>query len=323
MKEHYYIGVDGGGTQTRCLLADPSGRVLGQGLAGSTNRNHHSRDEIRANLRACLSQSLGARPFMENVSTLFLGMCAVSTDADREDVISIVREIPEIRNDQRVIVENDTVIGLTGGLAGRPGLALIAGTGSACLGRNKERETRLCGGWGALADDIGSAPWIGVQAIQAAVQSEDGRIEQTILREIVFDFLKLEHPRQLIDRLHNHDVTRARIGTLAPRVIDASRGGDAVATHILRSAVSGLSRLVAATARPLFGAEPCELIFIGGLALSGPPFQSMLEEQIRKDTPGISIRQPEMSPVQGALMEAFRADRIAWSDELLGNLRRI
>ena len=321
MPARYYLGIDGGGTRTRALVADSQGRTLGSGVSGSTNRNHHTRDQVRANLRDAILGATAGYPI--NNTVIFLGMCGVSTDADRADIISIAREIPEVSASAEVIVENDARIGLTGGLSGRPGIVLIAGTGSACLGINAQGETWWCGGWGAMADDAGSAAWIGLRAIQMAVRAEDGRIAPTALRNTVFDFLGLREPRELIDRVHNRGLTREELGLLAPRVIAAAGEGDAVAGKIVADAVAELSQLVCTTASRLFRNEACEMILVGGLALSGPPFQPMLIQRIGRDTPTIAVRDPEMSPVQGAVLEAMRADGVVWTASILSELRKI
>ncbi len=291
----FFVGVDGGGTSTRALLADASGRVLGEGLAGSANRNHFPRGTVRGNLRAAFLSAMEGTPRAAgNLDCIFLGLGGVSTNDDRLDIVSVVGEIPEAAG-ALVRVENDTHVGLAGGLSGRPGIVLIAGTGSACYGVNARGETRLCGGWGALADDAGSGHWIGLRAIQAAVRAEDGRLPATALREIVFSFLGLRKPRELIDRVHNRGLGRDEIASLAPRVIEASQKGDAVARRILDEAAAELSALVAVTARGLFGTDPCEMVFVGGLARSGPPFEPLLAARIQADTPGVRVREPEMS----------------------------
>ena len=319
MPARLYLGVDGGGTHTRALLVDQEGRVLGTGRAGSTNRNHHSRDEVRSNLRAALVSATGGKAAAGDL-TVFLGMSAVSTDADRADIKSIVREIPEFTA-VKVVVENDARIGLTGGLSGRPGIVLIAGTGSACLGINREHKSWWCGGWGALADDAGSAPWIGLRALQAAVRAEDGRAGPTLLRDIVFDFLGVADPRELIDRVHNRGLIREELGGLAPRVIGAYLDGDPAAACILSDATVELSQLVTTTSSRLFHSAECEMILVGGLALSGPPFQTMLVNRLHHGSPGVAVRKPEMSPVQGAVLEAMRCDGMPWTDELLSAIR--
>lgn len=316
---HYYLGVDGGGTHTRALLADRDGLILGTGSSGSTNRNHHPRQEVRSNLRAALLAALGDRKADERL-TIFLGMCAVSTDRDRADIASIVREIPEIGAAPVVVVDNDARIGLTGGLSGRPGMVLIAGTGSACLGVDGEGKSWWCGGWGALADDAGSAPWIGLRALQAAVRAEDGRAAPSTLRAVVFEFLELSEPRELIDRVHNRGLTREELGYLAPRVIEASKDGDPTAAGILAEAAGELAQLVSTPARRLFAGRPCELILVGGLARSGPPFQDLLINRIHQVAPNVCVREPELSPVQGAVLEAMRADGTAWNEHVIRNL---
>lgn len=320
MSARLYLGVDGGGTHTRALLADAGGGVLGAGRAGSTNRNHCTRDEVRSNLRSALLEALGGRR-ADQTLTIYLGMCGVSTDRDRRDIVSVVREISEIGAAPNVFVENDARIGLTGGLSGRPGIVLIAGTGSACLGVNRLGHAWWCGGWGALADDAGSAPWIGLRALQAAVRCEDGRTPPTVLRDIVFDFLQLSDPRELIDRVHNRNLTRQELGLLAPRVIGAYQEGDMIAARILSDATAELSQLVATTACRLFDSSACELILVGGLALSGAPFQTMLVSRIRHDAPEVRVREPELAPVQGAVLEAMRSDGAPWDEQVIGRLR--
>ncbi len=320
-ENRYYLGIDGGGTQTRALLVDSRGRMQGCGHAGSANRNHYSREQVQGVLQTVLQESLETMAPGGTLSTIFLGMGGVSTDDDRQDIAAIVRTLPQARPPVRVLVENDTRVGLTGGLAGRPGIALIAGTGSACFGVNEAGEHWLCGGWGALADDVGSAPWIGLRALQIAVRAQDGRHGPTLLQKTVFEFLHLSDPRQLISRIHNPGLERAEIGRLAPLVVEASLRGDAAAEAILREAALELSLMVRVTAGRLFGPDPCPMILVGGLALSGPPFQSLLLEQIGLDCPQVSVLAPELSPVQGAVLEALRADDISWTNELLANLK--
>ena len=324
-QNRYYLGVDGGGTQTRALLADQNGRVRGCGHAGSANRNHYGREQVRATLQTLFRETLCGLPPGGSVSAIFLGMGGISTDRDRQDLTGILREIPELDPATAIFVENDTLVGLTGGLSGRPGLTLIAGTGSACLGINAQGQRHLCGGWGALADDAGSAPWIGQRALQAAVRAEDGRNAPTALQKIMFDFLDISEPRQLISRVHNDGsrnsgLSRAEMGRLAPLVTRAFQDGDSAAGKILRDAAEELSELVQAIAHPLFGGDGCEMVLVGGLALSGPPFQPLLIETLGRRCPQVRVREPELSPVQGAVLEAFRADSVPWTPTILANL---
>jgi glucosamine kinase len=321
VRQSSYMGVDGGGTRTRAMLVDAAGRLLGFGHTGSTNRNHYPRDVVVANMRQAIVEALGETGRATDLRAVFCGMCGVSMPADANDIVSIVRQVPEVPPSAKVQVVNDTHIGLVGGLSGRPGIVLIAGTGSACLGIRADGATWLCGGWGAMVDDIGGASWVGLRAMAAAVQCEDGRIGPTLLRDLVFDSLKLATPREFIDRVHNRGLEREEIGRLAPLVIQALVAGDTAAGEILRDAAGGLARMVATVSARLFAGDHCELILVGGLARSGPPFQTILEEQIGRTAPGVRLVEAEMSPVQGAALEALRTGAVAWAPDVLANIR--
>ena len=321
MKERLYLGMDGGGTQTRALLVDQTGQVRGAARAGSANINHHSPEQVRLTLHQIFCEVLGGDCREDILAAVFLGLGGVATEQDRQDVIALLPSFEAQPALPRIVIENDTVVGLTGGLAGRPGLTLIAGTGSACLGVNAQGRHWLCGGWGALADDHGSAPWIGLRALQAAVRAEDGRGASTALQHIVFEFLNLDEPRQLVHRIHNHGLERADLGRLAPRVAEACSQEDRVACAILEEAAVGLADMVRVTAERLFEEDACELVLVGGVALSGPPIQSLLIRHIEQACPQVILREPEFTPVQGAVLEALRADGIPWTPELFRTLK--
>ncbi len=320
MVTEYYLGIDGGGTKTRAVLIDSAGLVLGAGLSGSANRNHYAAEQARRNLREAVLSALRGLPEGTRPAAVFCGMSGVSTDTDRQEVLDLVSGIPEIGPEARVAADNDAVAGLTGGLAGRPGLVLIAGTGSACLGVDGYGAKRWCGGWGALADDAGSAPWVGLRAIQTAVRAEDGRAEPTALLKIVLDYLGLTELRQLIHRIHNQGFERAEMGGLAPAVAAAAQSGDAAAGAILNEAAAELSGLASVVAGQIFGLAPCEMILVGGLARSGPPFQTLLMDRLHRDVPQLRVVEPVLTPVQGAVLEALRLGGKPWTEQIFNGL---
>jgi N-acetylglucosamine kinase-like BadF-type ATPase len=124
-----------------------------------------------------------------------------------------------------------------------------------------------------------------------------------------------------LDRVHNQGLERGEIGKLAPLTIAAFGRGDAVAGEILRDAAARSSQLIATTARKLEIQEPWELILVGGLALSGAPYQPMLVDRITSDTPMVRVVEPEMSPVKGAVLEAIRCDGVIVTAEILERLK--
>jgi N-acetylglucosamine kinase len=73
-----------------------------------------------------------------------------------------------------VVICNDALIALVGGLGQARGIVAIAGTGSIIFGRNSQGCTKRVGGWGNILGDEGSAYSIAVQGMQAALRAYDG-----------------------------------------------------------------------------------------------------------------------------------------------------
>ena len=311
-----FLGIDGGGTHTRAVLVDADGRLLCAATGASINPRHYGRDILRARLEALVDPVDETRG---GIDAAFLALGGISTAADAAEVAAIALELPALAS-ARVTVENDAVGALSGGLAGRPGMVLIAGTGSACLGIAADGRRWWCGGWEALADDGGSAYWMAVEAIRSAVRQEDGRLPAGALRDLVFTRWDLPEPRELAERLARPDVDRAAIASLAPRVI-ALAATDAEAARIVAGAVDALAQLVAVTARKAFGGRPCELILTGGLANSGPPFTPMLVARIAGAAPGVSVVPPELPPAFGAALEAMKSLGLQPGADCLTRLR--
>jgi glucosamine kinase len=311
------LGIDGGGSHTRAVMADAAGRITGSGVGASVNPRHHDVAVVRERLSDLVRRARGSRE--EPLSAAFLSLGGISTRADAEAVEAIAAEVDGLAG-AKVKVANDAVAALVGGLAGRPGMVLIAGTGSACYGVAGDGRSHWCGGWEHRADDTGSAYWIAVEALRAAVRVEDGRLQASALRDLVFGRWPLAEPRALAERLSRGDIDRASLAALAPEVI-ALAGTDALAKSIVDRAAAELAQLVAVTASRLFAPGPSEVILTGGLARSGPPFTPQLVSCIETTAHGVKVVEPELPPVLGAVIEAARLTGARDSTVFLETLR--
>ncbi|MBM4060987.1 MAG: hypothetical protein FJ265_07805 [Planctomycetes bacterium] len=308
------LGIDGGGSRTRAVLVDGEGRIVGAAVGDSVNPRHQTPETIRARLQELLTR---ACPAETHVAAAFLSLGGISTRRDGEAVEAIARSVARLRT-ATVRVDNDARGALLGGLAGRPGMVLIAGTGSACFGVAADGREAWCGGWEFLADDAGSAYWIALEAVRAAVRVHDGRLPQSPLADLVFARWAPAEPRALATALAQQD--RAELAALAPEVI-ALAAADPLAASIVARAADELARLVAVTAGRLFAGQRCELILTGGLARSGPPFTPLLVARIAAQAPMVAVVEPELPPALGAALEAARLGGFPAGPEFVAALR--
>jgi len=61
-----------------------------------------------------------------------------------------------------------------GAFLGRPGVVISCGGGTSVYAKREDGQTRLFGGWGSVAGDRGSGPWIGRKALTAVTEFLDG-----------------------------------------------------------------------------------------------------------------------------------------------------
>lgn len=316
------IGIDGGGTSTRLVLASDKGEVLGTGKAGPSNIDDIGVEKATENIRLCLNnvwQESGLTP--RRVDAAFMGMAGVVSAADRQLVRGIALDL-DLAPIEQVGIDHDIRIALAGGLALKPGIVLIVGTGSSCYGRTSDETFCRVGGWGHLLDDEGSGYYLGVEAMKAVIRSIDGRLGPTVLVEKINTALHIQDEQEIMLRLYHPPMSRADIAALAPVVLEAAMQGDEVANAILETGFAGSARLVEVAAKRLnFPGNKPYVTVTGGLAHSGSFFKDALYKAILTRVPGAQIQEPILSPVMGAVLLAIRQAGTAPSGEDVNRLQ--
>ena len=319
--KRYVLGIDGGGTKTQALIVDEEGYVQGWGIGGPSNYDDVGMEKAKAGVGEAVHMarqraSLPGTPF----DSVFLGMAGVVSEKDRAVIHTIAQQL-NLAGDQNIDVDHDCRIALAGGLSGRPGIVLIAGTGSSCYGQNTAGESWLAGGWGHLISDEGSGYWLGIQAMRCATASHDGR-RHSILKELVQDHLQLTEMRDIMHRLYVMGMSRAEVASLAPLVIRAAREGDQVALDLLDQGASDLAEIVNAVAVKLhFAGQDCELALVGGLFNAGDIVLSPLHVAVQKRLPDCRIVFAELPPASGAALLALKNLGVSLSITQVANLR--
>lgn len=315
-------GIDGGATRTRAAIATEKGTFLGIGVAGPSNYDNVGIDAAQANIAAAVAQAWAysgqsAAPF----DAIFLGMAGVVSDADYNTITTMVLNL-HLAEAGKIFVDHDIRTALAGGLAGREGLALIAGTGSSCYGRRKDgRHHRV--GWGYLLDDLGSSYSLGLQAMIAAVWEADGRGPATALSQVVQDALGYQHIDEIMRLVYHEGIGVREIASLAPIVLRTAEEGDPEALRIVSRAADDLSYSAYTVARVLgFTGAPFDMAIVGGLAESGKSYRTLLEKAITTRMPECRTCAPELPPVFGAVLLALEGAGVPLTPHIIQELKR-
>lgn len=293
------LGIDGGGTKTTALVMNEQGTVLSTGHSGPSNYDDIGLETTKKNLAMAVANAraranLPEKPF----DAAFLGMAGVVSKTDRQLITQLAHDL-NLATDACIKVDHDCRIALAGGLSGRPGIVLIAGTGSSCYGRTADGRHWRTGGWGSLISDEGSGFWLGRSALIAVARDLDRRSTATVLTKPLLDYLGIAEPEQLLHRIYVQGLSRQEIAALAPMVLEAASNSDPVAIDLIKTGCRELAICVRAVRDQLgFGAST-ELVLAGGLFRSDL-YRGVLAEEVYSLVPSIKIVLPEHSPAHGA-----------------------
>jgi len=300
-----FLGIDGGGTSTRALLCDERGRVLGTGSGGVANHLHAGWDGAADSVRNAVSDSWTAAGLTPSpCAAAFLGMAATASGETRNHWREIALQLRLSATPAAISVDHDIRIALAGGLAGRPGIALIAGTGSSCYGRTAAGATWQAGGWGSILDDGGGGYWLGLRAVGAAIRGDDGRGPATALRERVLARLQVFDLREIVTRLHDGSLARHEMAHLAEDVMACAAAGDPAAQELLTRGAGELAAMVRAVAQKLFPAAAPEVVLAGSTA-NAAAYAPVIRASVAREVPAARVVPAELPPVAGAALLAL------------------
>jgi glucosamine kinase len=304
----YYLGIDGGGSKTRCAVGDKSS-LLATAAAGPSNITRVGEARARESLHqaihdACAAAKIDPRQLRR--------ACIGAAGAGREEIASIVRRIVAEVIPGEIEIVGDMRIALEAAFGAGPGVVVIAGTGSIAYGRNAKGSTARAGGWGFALSDEGSAHWIGRMAVATLlrVQDNDARLEPEA--SPLFNELKAAWKLDSLGQLVRTANSTPDFAALFPAVQSAASAGDAVAQRILAQAGVELAQLASIVIRRLFPELPppsssaVPLAIVGGVFRHAPRVRELFYNEVRSVYSNVVLNPEVIEPVHGALQRARR-----------------
>jgi N-acetylglucosamine kinase-like BadF-type ATPase len=301
----HVLGIDAGGTKTVCLLADEQGRILAEARGAGANLQASGELEVEKVLHQAIEDAIGDRDLRPDA--VCLGIAGVDRPKDSEAVIAIMRRLGF---KSRTLVVNDALVALVAGAGDRPGVVIVAGTGSIAYGRDAQGRAARSGGWGYLLGDEGGGFWIGRAALVAVVRQFDGRGPATLLTDLVLDKMSLGTPRELIQAVYDRGMQRQAMSSIAGVVQSAADSGDAVAGEILGRAAGELAAAASSVISRLeMRGDVFPTVLAGGVLRGIPSLAAEVSLRIAEVAPRTEVRPLGVEPAAGAVTLALRLAR--------------
>ena len=265
MTERHILAIDGGGTQTRAVLAQSEGRILAQATGGFSNLTSDFDGSLR-NIEAVISAVYDAAgvPLESRMNDVAVIGSAGANVGNVADQLAVVMRFAAVR------VMSDREITIAGILADGDGTLAQVGTGSFFVSRHKG-QLKQVGGWGLQLGDDCSGAWLGRELLRLTLRAHDGLVETTDLfaRTLArFD----NSPSDIV--LFSQTATPQHYGEFARTIFDALEARDMGAEMILNRALHDLETIL----------RSIDVIKTGRLYLEGSVgkrYVALLNEDIR------------------------------------------
>ena len=289
----FIAGIDGGGTHTRLEIRDMENHLLRREVFGPFNLNSIGEEAFRSLLRQVF-ESCGS---MTECASLCVGAAGISN----LNVGRILREELDQAGFRGIYqLCGDQAIALRGAIDG-PGVAVIAGTGSICFGKDAAGRTARSGGYGHLIDDGGSGYALGRDVLSYAVRTVDGRAHHSSILEAVYARLNASRPEEIISFVYGPATDKAAIAKFSGIALELAAAGDPGALEILNRNAGELYAIVEAAQKQLH-LQGCPIGLLGGLLSEENPYRNLV----------VQVLSPLGTPLAPAHNALWGAAQMAW-----------
>ena len=315
--EPVFIGVDGGGTHSFAIAVDSTGRLLATAEAGSLNFFGASLPVARRHLKSLRGSLERQLPRKTQFTRIVVGCAALFSDATNAEKKNLCRDILPL---ERTRVVSDCQTACFGATLGRPGVVIIAGTGSIVVAQNEDGQHQRVGGWGHILGDAGSAYWMAVEAVKAAIAAEEGLGTKTRLGRFVRQWFKVKKLTEVVPIIYGPDFTKERFAELASHLARTIGRRDAVFAEICQRGSRALaSQALTAVKLARLKTRPLPVYLVGGVLTNNALVRAGFVTAL-KNSCAVRILKPLLSPLLGAVALALGDAGVELTADVVANL---
>ena len=297
-----FSGIDAGGTSIKCVVVNDNGDLLASVKAGHANYKIIGIDKFYQRINEVLEKAK-KKSKIDRIDLVGMGIAGAFSKKEIEDLEKRLLTV----NSSNTFITIDGEIALYGAFMGKPGIVIVAGTGSIVYGLTSEKEVVRAGGWGPIIGDEGSGYWIGLKGIKAAIRSMENRGEKTKLQKLIKEYFCINNLSGLVDIIYRENIPQKDIAAVAPLVIETAYRNDKVAKKIVVEAVDELIILIKSVLENS-NYKYKKIAVIGGIFNHEMIFE-MFEEKL--DIMGLKTIRPLYSPGWGAIFYALEKARMS------------
>jgi N-acetylglucosamine kinase-like BadF-type ATPase len=297
------LAVDGGNSKTDVALVGHDGTLLGYARGPGSNHQVVGVDAAVRVLTNCVSAAAAeaaiAGPPVAQLGAFYLA--GADYPAERDMLLDRVSDSGWVSD---LNLDNDAFALLRAGTQAPNRIGVVCGAGINCVGESARGGRFQFPAVGTISGDWGGGSALGMEALFLAVRGEDGRGEETLLREAVQKHFRTASVAEVTEALHFGRLPMARIHELAPVLLRVAAAGDRLASAVVQRLAQEVF-LMARVAIDRLGLrnETTDVVLGGGvLAARQPQLLDEVSRRIHGHAPGARVQVADPPPVVGAAL---------------------
>tara|TARA_B100000029_G_scaffold431857_1_gene443657 strand:+ start:5 stop:976 length:972 start_codon:yes stop_codon:yes gene_type:complete len=300
MKKQLIIGIDGGGTNTTCVLFDSSGFTVdiihdkGSNIYVFKDNGIH---RILSIIRAILDKN---KINYSDISAFGLGIAGIS-DLDSRD--KLLKELDRIKITSQTLLLSDVEAAYKILCPNNKGILVNIGTGIICFARNDKGETIKEAGNGYDKGDLGSGYWLGKEIFSRLILNESIAMEDSEMSqifEIVKSKFRVDTFRELYQFIDDNNNIFPYLASLGEDVVDLAESGNDIALSVVQEGTRYVSEYIKAIAEKMNNINSDVMLSINGSIIKNNFYRNLLEESLQYDFNKIHWISSVLSPAYGA-----------------------
>jgi N-acetylglucosamine kinase-like BadF-type ATPase len=292
----FVLGFDGGGTKTDCVLMNGEGAIIARARSGPSNPYRIGVEAAAGSIQKAADRAIGEANLNRNaIAAIGAGLAGTGQPQFNQGMVAALQKaFPG----SMVSVFTDLEASLFAAGAG-PVIVLVAGTGSAAIGRDSNGQIWRSGGLGFRCSDEGSAFDIGQRAVIQSKKHFQLQGTDSPLGKSIRDRFGCKSWEELQKRA---EAAPDDIFPLVfPIVAAAADQNDPIAEEILCRAADQLSALAGSVAGQFEGrVGELTIVKTGGAVGCSRFFDAELDAALQRALPLTRPGSLKMSPAEAA-----------------------
>ena len=300
MDNQLIIGLDGGGTNTTCILFDSNGFTVDTVYDKGSNLYVFKDDAIQRILFTIRSILEKNKLNYSDISGFGLGIAGISDLDSRE---KLLKELDRIKITKQTLLLSDVEAAYKILCPNNNGILINIGTGIICFARNQKGKNIKEAGNGYDKGDLGSGYWLGKEIfsrliLNEAIVLEDPEMNQIF--EVVKSNFKVETFRELYQYIEDNANIFSYLASLGEDTIDLAESGNDVALSIIQEGTRYVSEYIKSIAEKMKILNSDVMLSINGSIIKNNFYRNLLEESLQYDFNKIHWISSVLSPAYGA-----------------------